>query len=86
MPTDYTIALREIDNYLRNDLIHAPDDRNVFLAVVRQLLVERCAYGELRRKAIYHARRGDVFQTKRVLQKLGIAPSRIDAVMPLIRG
>lgn len=79
-------TLREIDEYLRMDLIHVPEEREAFLAVVRQLLVQRCAYGTLKRKAIYHARNGDIHHTKKTLAKIGIPPAELDAILPLIRG
>lgn len=77
--------LRDLEEYFRMEyLIHAPEQRAAFLAVVKHLLAERCAYGELKRKALHHARKGDVHYTKKTLAKLGISPSRIDAILPLI--
>ena len=84
--SDFAKTLRGIDEYLRFNVIQNREERDVFISVVKQLLAERCAYGELKRKALYHARSGDVGQTKRVLARLGIHPNRIDAILPLIRG
>lgn len=79
-------TLRAIDEYLRTELLHVPEQREAFVAVVKQLLAQRCAYGTLKRKAIYHARQGDIPHTKKTLAKIGIPPAEIDAILPLIRG
>jgi hypothetical protein len=79
-------TLVALDEYFRQDtFIHSGEGRDAFVSVVRQLLNERCAYGLLRQKAICHARRGDVYFTKKILARLGIDTTRIDAILPLIR-
>ena len=79
-------TIQQIDNYLRDELIYVPQQREVFIAVVTQLLASRCARGKLKSKAIYHARNGDIYYTRKTLAKIGIPPTELDAILPLIRG
>lgn len=64
------------------------NQRLVLVEVTKALLTERlvCRSTHNGRKAICHAYNGDIGWLKKTLKKMGVDPSRIDAILPLIHG
>lgn len=60
--------------------------REVLVEVVKQLLAERLAFNHNHhyRKAVGHARMGNISHCKIHLKKLGVDTTRVDAILPLL--
>jgi len=62
-------------------------ERSVLVQVVKNLLAERCApHNHYFRKCVFHAAHGNLTYVRANLNKAGINPKHLDAILPLIRG